>query len=78
MTPAGGEKFFGSYGTTKAAQIALVRSWQAESEKIGPKVKVLEPGPMGTHTRARFFPGEDRDTLPTAMDAATQLLPKMM
>ncbi|MEM8774381.1 MAG: SDR family oxidoreductase [Pseudomonadota bacterium] len=69
-----GEKFFGNYGATKAAQIALVRSWQAESEKIGPKVHILNPGPMSTHTRARFYPGEDRTTLPHPIFEAKKLL----
>ena len=61
--PRAGEKFFGSYGATKAAQIALARSWQAETIKTGPKVHVLTPSPMPTATRARFFPGEDRAPL---------------
>ncbi len=33
--PRGGEKFFGAYGSTKAAQIALAKSWQAETVKVG-------------------------------------------
>lgn len=61
--PRGGQKFFGSYGATKAAQIALARGWQAETAKIGPKVHILTPEPMPTATRARFFPGEDRAAL---------------
>ncbi|MEL6170646.1 MAG: SDR family oxidoreductase [Pseudomonadota bacterium] len=69
-----GEKFFANYGTCKAAQMALVRSWQAESEKIGPRVHILSPGPMGTHTRARFYPGEDRKTLPHPIFEAKKLL----
>ncbi len=35
--PRGGQPFFGHYGTTKAAQIALARSWQAESQRLGPR-----------------------------------------
>ena len=61
--PRAGEKFFGSYGATKAAQIALARSWQAETAKTGPNVHILTPAPMPTATRARFFPGEDRAPL---------------
>lgn len=72
-----GEKFFGSYGATKAAQIALARSWQAETTATGPKVHVLEPQPMPTGTRARFFPGEPRDTLAAPKDEATRLLAKL-
>jgi NAD(P)-dependent dehydrogenase (short-subunit alcohol dehydrogenase family) len=72
--PRAGEKFFGSYGATKAAQIALARSWQAETAKTGPKVSILTPGPMPTATRARFFPGEDRSTLSDPRQEAARLL----
>ena len=72
--PHGGEKFFGHYGTTKAAQIALARSWQAETRNTGPVVEVLQPRPMATATRARFFPGEDRAPLASAHDEAARLL----
>ena len=68
--PRAGEKFFGGYGATKAAQIALARSWQAETVKTGPRVLIETPAPMPTATRARFFPGEDRDSLsPCATEA---------
>lgn len=72
--PRGGEKFFGAYGATKAAQIALARSWQAENAKIGPRVEVVEPRPMPTATRARFFPGEDRAALTECRVEATRLI----
>ncbi|MGR3515065.1 MAG: SDR family NAD(P)-dependent oxidoreductase [Paracoccaceae bacterium] len=67
-------KFFGAYGATKAAQIALARSWQAESEKTGPLVHVVTAPPMATATRARFFPGEDRDGLSSLEDGARAVL----
>jgi NAD(P)-dependent dehydrogenase (short-subunit alcohol dehydrogenase family) len=72
--PRQGQRFFGHYGATKAAQISLVRSWAAETAKTGPDVRILTPSPMATATRARFFPGEDRDTLLSPHDAAAQLL----
>jgi NAD(P)-dependent dehydrogenase (short-subunit alcohol dehydrogenase family) len=72
--PRAGEKFFGAYGATKAAQIALARSWQAETSRTGPKVHVLVPNPMATATRARFFPGEDRAALAPPRDEAARLL----
>jgi len=75
--PHAGEKFFGSYGATKAAQIALARSWQAETVNTGPKVHVLEPKPMPTGTRARFFPGEPRETLAKPQDEARRLLAQL-
>jgi NAD(P)-dependent dehydrogenase (short-subunit alcohol dehydrogenase family) len=72
--PRAGEKFFGIYGATKAAQIALARSWQAESVKTGPRVLIETPAPMPTATRARFFPGEDRSALTAPADEARRLL----
>lgn len=76
--PRGGDPFFGAYGATKAAQIALARSWQAESQRTGPKVQILEPAPMPTATRARFYPGEDRSTLADPAAEAARLLPQIL
>jgi len=72
--PRAGEKFFGAYGATKAAQIALARSWQAETAQTGPRVHILAPAPMSTATRARFFPGEERAALAHPRDEAARLL----
>lgn len=72
--PHTGKKFFGAYGASKAAQIALAQSWQTESTKIGPRVHILAPKPMPTATRARFFPGEDRAPLSAPLDEAKRLL----
>jgi NAD(P)-dependent dehydrogenase (short-subunit alcohol dehydrogenase family) len=76
--PRGGAQFFGAYGATKAAQIALARSWAAESAKTGPQVQILTPAPMPTATRARFYPGEDRNALATPADEAARLLPAIL
>ncbi len=75
--PHAGQKFFGAYGATKAAQIALAQSWQAETIKTGPQVKILTPAPLATATRARFFPGEDRAPLMPPRDAAAQMLDQL-
>lgn len=69
-----GQPFFGSYGATKAAQIALARSWAAEGLRTGPRVQVLTPEPMPTATRARFFPGEDRAGLSDPRAEAARLV----
>ncbi len=74
----GGETFFGSYGATKAAQIALARSWATETSKTGPSVKILTPPPLSTATRARFYPGESRDALTEPRAAAAALLPQIL
>ena len=72
--PRGGEKFFGLYGASKAAEAALVASWRAETARTGPRVETFAPAPMPTATRARFFPGEDRAPLsPPATEAARLL-----
>ncbi|MFV1442036.1 MULTISPECIES: SDR family NAD(P)-dependent oxidoreductase [unclassified Phaeobacter] len=76
--PRAGEKFFGAYGASKAAQMSLASSWQVESAKTGPKVQVLTPNPMATAVRARFFPGEDRDALSTPQAEAARLLPEIL
>jgi NAD(P)-dependent dehydrogenase (short-subunit alcohol dehydrogenase family) len=72
--PVVGSKFYGAYGATKAAQIALARSWQAEAAKIGPKVHIMTPAPMPTATRARFHPGESRDDLASTHSQAADIL----
>ena len=71
--PGAQGSFFASYGATKAAQMALARSWQAESLRTGPRVHVLTPAPMATATRARFYPGEDRAALATPQHEAERL-----
>ena len=72
--PRAGQKFFGAYGASKSAQIALVRSWQAETAKIGPRVLIETPNPMPTATRARVFPGENKTPLASTTDEATRLI----
>lgn len=72
--PRAGEKFFGSYGASKSAQIALARSWQAETARLGPRILIETPSPMPTATRARFFPGEDRANLADPHAEAARLL----
>jgi NAD(P)-dependent dehydrogenase (short-subunit alcohol dehydrogenase family) len=69
-----GQKFFGAYGASKAAAEAVVRSWAAETEKIGPRVVLFHPNPMPTALRARFFPGEKPDPLSPCADEARRLL----
>jgi NAD(P)-dependent dehydrogenase (short-subunit alcohol dehydrogenase family) len=72
--PRGGLPFFGAYGASKAAQMALVQSWAAETIKTGPRVVVANPAPMATAHRARFFPGEDRSGLADARGEAKRIL----
>lgn len=68
------DKFAGHYGMCKAAQRAMVHSWQQEAAKFGPKVHLLQPNPMPTAVRARFYPGEDRNPLADPHEEAARLL----
>lgn len=70
--PAAEEKFHGSYGATKRAQITLARAWARDSTTA--RVEVLTPRPMATALRARFHPGEDRAALATPAEEAARLL----
>jgi len=72
--PQGGKKFLGAYGASKAGQIALAKSWAAETVKTGPNVHILSPRPMATALRARFYPGEDRSSLSPPREEAQRLL----
>ena len=69
-----GDAYWGSYGATKAAAEALVRSWAAETARIGPKVSLFAPAPMPTALRARFFPVEERAHLVPCAEEARRLL----
>jgi NAD(P)-dependent dehydrogenase (short-subunit alcohol dehydrogenase family) len=73
-----GESYYGGYGATKAAQMALAESWQKESAKIGPHVKIVEPKPLATAMRARFHPSEDRSQLASPWDEAKRLMPEII
>jgi NAD(P)-dependent dehydrogenase (short-subunit alcohol dehydrogenase family) len=72
-----GTAFHGAYGATKAAQIALARSWQAEGARLGPRVLIETPPPMPTATRARFRPGEDAATLAPCAEVAAGLMARL-
>lgn len=71
-----GLKFHGSYSASKAAQSALTGAWAAES---GRRIKIAEvqPPPMPTAVRARFYPGEDKKRLCDPAMAADRLLQRL-
>jgi len=72
--PHAGQANYGTYGATKAAQMALVQSWAKEAVADAIRVHVVTPAPMATATRARFHPGEDRNVLTTPAAEARRLL----
>ncbi|NKX45894.1 SDR family oxidoreductase [Roseibacterium sp. KMU-115] len=72
------DKYAGAYAMSKAAQRALVQSWQAETAKFPMRVHLLRPNPMPTAVRARFYPGEDKSALSHPRDEAARLLPVLL
>jgi len=72
-----GQPYFGFYGATKAAQIAIAKSYAVETQKIGPKVRFAKPQPMATAVRARFFPSEDRGPLIDCRLEAARILAEL-
>ena len=72
-----GKKFYGAYGATKTAQITLARSWAEEQKTSGPRVDIVAPHPMPTATRARFHPGEARESLADPLSEAKRLLTEL-
>ncbi len=75
--PVKSRNFHVTYGLTKAAQMRIARTWQAESAKAGPKVHILTPAPMPTALRGRFYPGEDRGKLTSCAAEAERLLAEL-
>jgi NAD(P)-dependent dehydrogenase (short-subunit alcohol dehydrogenase family) len=73
-----GAPFFGSYGASKAAAEALVRSWAAETRRTGPRVIVFQPRPMPTALRGRFHPGEALEGLAPCANEAARLLESLL
>ena len=72
--PAASNRYSATYGATKTAQMQLVRNWQAEAAKTGPRVVIATPAPMPTATRARHYPGEDRARLADPRAEATRII----
>lgn len=70
-----GAALWSSYGATKAAQIALARSWQGD--QLGPDVMIAAPPPMPTASRARHYPGDDRSGLTPVATVAAVLVPQI-
>ena len=57
--------YWGPYSVSKAALEALAKTYAHEMQSTAVRVNLLNPGPMRTRMRAKAFPGEDENTLPT-------------
>lgn len=68
--------FWGTYAVTKAAVEVLARTWAAEVANLSQlKVNLVNPGPIRTAMRAKAFPSEDPETLPSPEELAAAILP---
>lgn len=67
--------FWGPYSASKAAVEALARTWAGETEKTTLRVNSVNPGATRTRMRAKAMPGEDPETLPTAEEVASKIVP---
>ena len=67
--------YWGPYAATKAALEVMGRVWAAEAFNSALRVNMFNPGPTRTRMRAKAFPGEDPETLPTAEVAAQAIVP---
>ena len=66
-------KFTSTYSSSKAATRDMVACYQAESERIGPKVHLFNPKPMNTNIRKKFFPGETKKGVYSCLSQARAL-----
>jgi NAD(P)-dependent dehydrogenase (short-subunit alcohol dehydrogenase family) len=61
-----GRAYWGAYGVSKAANENMMQIWADELETNTPvRVNSINPGAVRTSMRARAYPGEDPNTLPT-------------
>lgn len=67
--------FWGPYQAAKAGLEALALGWADETEALGIKVNLFDPGGTRTGMRAEAMPGEDPQTLPSAESVAAKLVP---
>lgn len=66
--------YWGAYSTTKAALNALVKTYAAECASTNVRANLFNPGPTRTGMRAKAFPGEDPNTLPTPDEVAAKIV----
>ena len=65
----------GPYDISKAALVALARTFAIEAASTNIRVNLFNPGPTRTGLRAAVMPGEDPMTLPTPAEVAERIVP---
>ena len=67
--------FWGPYQAAKAGLEALALGWADETQALGFKINLFDPGGTRTGMRAEAMPGEDPLKLPTPETVAEKLTP---
>jgi NAD(P)-dependent dehydrogenase (short-subunit alcohol dehydrogenase family) len=62
--------YWGLYAASKAALDTLVKTYAAENATTKVRANLINPGPTRTQMRAKAYPGEDANTLPTPDEIA--------
>lgn len=62
--------YWGPYAVSKAGVEALARTYANEVQTTAIRVNLVNPGATRTSMRAKAFPGEDPETLPSPEDVA--------
>lgn len=70
--------YWGAYAASKAALDALVTSYAAECAVTPIRANLFNPGATSTAMRAKAYPGEDPNTLPTPEQVAPAIVTLLM
>ncbi len=71
---SGNYAYWGPYAVSKAGLEAMTRTWAEEVINTPLRVNLINPGAIATHMRAKAFPGEKPETLPTPAQIAPLFL----
>lgn len=72
---AGKNPYWAAYAIAQAGMETMVRMWAEEVRNVSAlRVHLMDPGPVRTNLRAKAFPGESEEKLPTPEDVAPSFL----
>jgi NAD(P)-dependent dehydrogenase (short-subunit alcohol dehydrogenase family) len=69
-----GRAYWGGYAASKAGLEALVLAYAAELRITRVKVNLFDPGPMATRLRAKAYPGERAESVPSPSSVVPALI----
>ena len=78
ISDVGTKKFNGPYNSAKKACDQLFLSYQEENKRLGIKVLIQYPEPMGTKLRKKMFPGEKNIDSDAVNKEARKIIEKIL